>query len=149
MSVTLQIVTGTLVLLVCSGLQIVLLAAVIRHLSRMHLNAKDMHLLRNWVWPTASAFLAVVVGHTAHVWLWATSFIVLGALAAFPDALYFSLVTYTTVGYGDVTVGPDYRLYAAMAAVTGLFNFGLSTAFLVGLFTRLLQRNTDNGQDQR
>jgi len=64
-------------------------------------------------------------------------------LPDFSDALYFLLITYTTVGYGDVTVGPDYTLYAAMAAVTGLLNFGLSTAFLVGLFTRLLPAELD------
>ena len=55
------------------------------------------------------------------------------------------LVTYTTVGYGDVIVGPDYRLFAAMAAVTGLLNFGLSTAFLVGLFGRLLPDDPGRG----
>lgn len=87
---------------------------------------------------TAFAFAAVVLAHTVQVWAWAATFIALGALTGFADALYFSLVTYTTLGYGDVTVGQDFRLFAAMAAVTGVLSFGLSSAFLVGLLARIL-----------
>ncbi len=81
----------------------------------------------------------VILAHTIQVWTWAFSFVALGAIDEFGRAIYFSLVTYTTVGYGDVTVGPKFRVFGAMASVTGLLNFGLSTAFLVGLFTRMLE----------
>jgi len=138
MSATLQIVTGSILLLVCSALHIVLLVAVIGFLGRLRRRPDSRSLPRHWVFPTAIAFLVVILAHTIQVWIWAASFIAFSTLPNFSDALYFALVTYTTVGYGDVTVGPDHRLYAAMAAVTGLLNFGLSTAFLVGLFTRLL-----------
>ncbi|MGI9356583.1 MAG: potassium channel family protein [Rhizobiaceae bacterium] len=138
-----QIVTGSFLLLVCSALHIVLLVSVIGLLGRMGHRTNSRSLPRYWVFPTAIAFAAVILAHTIQVWLWALSFIAFSVLPDFSDALYFSLVTYTTVGYGDVTVGPDHRLYAAMAAVTGLLNFGLSTAFLVGLFTRLLPREAE------
>ena len=61
-----------------------------------------------------------------------------GTLPDLADAIYFSLVTYTTLGYGDIVVGSGFRVFAAMAAVTGLLNFGISTAFLVGLIGRLM-----------
>ena len=63
----------------------------------------------------------------------------MGALPNLSDALYFSIVTYTTLGYGDIIVGQEFRIFAAMAALTGLLNLGLSTAFLVGLFGRILK----------
>jgi hypothetical protein len=53
-------------------------------------------------------------------------------------AVYFSLVTYTTLGYGDIVLAENIRLYGALASVTGLLAFGLSTAFLVAVFAKLL-----------
>ena len=83
--------------------------------------------------------LAVIIfSHTIQVWLWALTFVLLDALPNLADAVYFSLVTYTTLGYGDITLNQDFRIFGAMEAVTGLLNFGLSTAFLVSVITRLL-----------
>ena len=86
-----------------------------------------------------AAFVAVVFSYTVQVWAWAAAFISMGALPNLSDALYFSIVTYTTLGYGDIIVGQEFRIFAAMAALTGLLNLGLSTAFLVGLFGRILK----------
>ena len=51
-----------------------------------------------------------------------------------PGALYFSIVTWTTLGYGDFTPPPELRLVAAIQALVGYLFFGLS----VGLGTFLL-----------
>ena len=72
--------------------------------------------------------LAVI---TAGVWLWATAFILLGVFPTFEEAMYFSLVTFTTLGFGDVLLPVEWRLLAGMAAANGLLNFGLLTALLV------------------
>lgn len=76
---------------------------------------------------------------SVQVWIWAIVFVMAGTLPDLAEAIYFSLVTYTTLGYGDVVVGSGVRIFGAMAAVTGLLNFGFSTAFLVGLFARLMR----------
>lgn len=55
------------------------------------------------------------------------------------SALYFSLVTFTTLGYGDIVLGEGLRIFGAFASVTGLLAFGLSTAFMVALMTRVFQ----------
>lgn len=49
--------------------------------------------------------------------------------AEFPTALYFSIVTWTTLGYGDFAPPPEIRLIAAFEASAGLIFFGL----LIGL----------------
>lgn len=138
MTTTMQIVWGSVLLLVCSGAHLVVLMATAGLLQRLGDRYPKPLKGGHWGTITAIAFIAVIAAHTIQVWLWAFSFIVLGALNAFHDAIYFALVTYTTLGYGDVIVGENFRLFAAMAAVTGLLNFGLSTAFLVGLLARLL-----------
>ncbi|MCB1494367.1 MAG: two pore domain potassium channel family protein [Bauldia sp.] len=82
--------------------------------------------------------LAVVFGHTVVVWIWSTAFVLSGALPNMEQSVYFTLVTYTTLGYGDLTLSEEFRVFGTMAAVTGLLNFGISTAFLVGVISRIL-----------
>src|SRR5512134_1141270 len=62
--------------------------------------------------------------------------LVLGVLADWNTAVYFSIVTMTSVGYGDVILSGDWRLLAAFQAMNGMLLFGLTTAFL---FTVLQQ----------
>ena len=133
-----QIMWGTLVLSACSLIHLVILAWAVGLLTRLGNYTRQHHYSVRWGIMFGLAFGMVVFAHTVQVWVWAGSFVYMGMLPKLASAVYFALVTYTTVGYGDVTVGDGFRVYAAMASVTGLLNFGLSTAFLVGLFAKLL-----------
>lgn len=88
---------------------------------------------------TLTAFCFVIIAHSIQVWIWAVSFLAFQTVGSLNEAVYFSLVTYTTLGYGDIVLGEGFRVYAAMAAVTGLLSIGLSTAFLAGLLGRFLR----------
>jgi len=57
------------------------------------------------------------------------------------DSLYFSIVTWTTLGYGDFTPPADIRLIAALQALLGYAFFGI----IVGLGTDRLISRTDRG----
>ena len=57
--------------------------------------------------------------------LWALLYDLGGALDSFSEALYFSLVAFTSLGYGDVTVGVDWRLVAGCQALSGLLLVGM------------------------
>ena len=131
-----QIMLGSLGLGVSSLIHIAVLLAAISALRHVSSRVGETQFLKPGLL-IATALAAVVVGHTIPVWLWAAAFLAVGALPTLADAIYFSLVTYTTVGYGDVTVGPETRIFGAMASVTGVLNFGLSTAFLVRLVAKL------------
>ncbi|MFC3118107.1 ion channel [Jhaorihella thermophila] len=48
-------------------------------------------------------------------------------------------MTYTTVGYGDLTLGPGLRVFGTFAGVAGVLGFGISSAFLIAVMSRLLQ----------
>lgn len=138
MSLIMQIFWGTIVLSVCSLIHLVILAWAVGLLIRLGKYTRQHHYSLRWGIMFSLAFGLVVFAHTIQVWVWAGTFVYMGMLPRLASAIYFALVTYTTVGYGDVTVGDGFRVYAAMASVTGLLNFGLSTAFLVGLFSKLL-----------
>ncbi|MGW8286164.1 MAG: potassium channel family protein [Candidatus Deferrimicrobiaceae bacterium] len=74
--------------------------------------------------------------------LWALTYFLLpdlGALRAFPNALYFSYITFTTLGYGDITIVSRWRLLSGVEAMNGILLFGWSTAMLFGLIQHLWQ----------
>ena len=68
---------------------------------------------------------------TAGVWMWAFAFKGLGVFQTMEMSVYFSLVAFTTLGFGDVLLPVEGRLLSGMAAANGLLNFGLVTAILV------------------
>jgi hypothetical protein len=140
MTVTMQILSGSLVLGLCSFIHLCLLAVAVRLLKRLGAGGADDDPYGLRIIELMGAGLAaVVLAHTVQVWIWAAAFVMAGTLSDLADAIYFSLVTYTTLGYGDIVIGSGFRIFGAMAAVTGLLNFGISTAFLVGLLGRLVR----------
>jgi hypothetical protein len=80
--------------------------------------------------------LFVMLVHSLQVWIWAITFQGVGAFSELEPALYFSLVSFSTVGFGDITLGPDWRLLSALTAANGFISFGWSTAYMVELVRR-------------
>lgn len=74
--------------------------------------------------------------HSIEVWTWAAWFVALGVIPQFENALYFSTVTFSTVGYGDIVPDPAWRLFASLEGVNGFILIGWSTAYLVAASTR-------------
>ncbi|RLJ60098.1 ion channel [Litoreibacter meonggei] len=68
---------------------------------------------------------------TLSIWGWAGVYLYIGLFDRLETALYFAIVSFTTVGYGDVVIDENWRLLAGMTATNGLLVFGLFTAFLV------------------
>jgi hypothetical protein len=83
--------------------------------------------------------LVLAMGLAAYVEsaLWAAFYVWVGALPVFDDALYFSLVTYTTLGYGDVTLNEEWRILGAFQSANGIIMFGWTTAVIAAVAHRL------------
>lgn len=126
-----QIAWGSVALGVCALVHIATLVAGIRLLQAINRGVGERAVTLRWFVVLAAAFAVVVFGHTAQTWIWAVSFVIKGAFTSIDEAAYFALVTSTTLGYGDITLGAGDRMFAAMSAVSGLLTFGLSTAFLI------------------
>ena len=81
------------------------------------------------------AMLTVVIGTfgllTVQVWLWAIAYYLLGVVGDFDTALYFSTVTFSTIGYGDVLPAHGWRLLSALEGIDGFLLIGWSTAYLI------------------
>jgi hypothetical protein len=83
------------------------------------------------------ATLGVFAVHTIEIWLFALLYRLLGSFNSFEEALYFSTVTYATIGYGDFTLPHAWRVLGAIEGATGVIMLGWSTAFLVSLLSQL------------
>lgn len=71
-------------------------------------------------------FLATII----EVWTWALLYLALGAVSSLEQAAYFSTVTFTTLGFGDITLDENWRLLSSFEAANGLLMFGWSTALV-------------------
>lgn len=78
----------------------------------------------------------------SEIWLWAVMYRALGELSDLQEALYFSTVTFTTLGYGDVVLQSSLRLLASFQSINGIIIFGWTTAVIVALVHRILVHDT-------
>jgi hypothetical protein len=84
--------------------------------------------------------LVLVVLHAIEILIWAGSYIVLlpvGELASFEKAVYFSFVTFTTLGYGDIILSEGWRILSGIEALNGILLIGWTTAMLFAVVQRI------------
>lgn len=84
-----------------------------------------------------AAAVGIILIHTVEIWTFAALYLQLGCFGHFEEALYFSTVTYSTIGYGDLVMPHAWRILGAIEGAAGIVMLGWSTAFLVSLLTQL------------
>lgn len=136
-----QIMWGSLYLGACFVVEILLLVWCTQSIRRLSVGWRRRSLPIRTGGVISLALVFIVVAHTVQVWIWAGAWILSDVLPDWNTAIYFSMVTYTTVGYGDVVLGPNLRIFGTFASIAGLLAFGLSTAYLVAILSRLLERH--------
>ena len=72
-----------------------------------------------------------------EVGIWAVAYMELGAIDEIEPAIYFSMVTFTTVGYGDIVIDDHWRLLASFEAANGIIMFGWTTAIVIAVVQRV------------
>ena len=81
----------------------------------------------------------LILLHIFEMSLWAAFYLIGQAMPDAAAALYFSSVTYTTVGYGDLVLPQKWRLVGGVEALTGILMCGWSTGFFFTVVTRMQQ----------
>ena len=80
-----------------------------------------------------SAAIVLLMLHVVEVFLWALTYMALPGLdnlETLEKAVYFSMVTFTGLGYGDITLGLRWRWLSGIEAMNGILLFGWTTAML-------------------
>ncbi len=83
--------------------------------------------------------VGIFIVHTVEIWIWAVLYRWLGEFESMERALYFSTVTFTTLGYGDITLQERWQLLSSFEAANGIILFGVSTAFVFGVIRKLFE----------
>lgn len=94
----------------------------------------------------AATVIAVAVLHGCEAAVWAVVYRLIGVVPDFETAFYFSFVAFTTVGFGDVTLAPPWRILSAMEAADGMLLFGWSTAFLFAVVQRVWRSGQESNR---
>ena len=136
-----QVAFGSALLVLCALIHVAVIAAGVPLLARFGRAARPWHRANRIALLLSTSIALVLLAHTLEIWLWAAIFAWRADLTSFAEAFYFATVTYTTLGYGDVVLGPNARIFASFAAITGLLTFGVSTAFLIALISRVLPKS--------
>jgi hypothetical protein len=84
-------------------------------------------------------FGVVVILHMLETAVWAVFYFGRQLFPNFETSLYFSLTTYTAIGFGDVVLPDNWRLLGGVEGISGLLLCGLSTAFLFLIVTTYQQ----------
>jgi hypothetical protein len=137
------VVIGLLAMSACLALQVLASVVAARYFARV--TKRPQGLIRK---PWRAVFvqfsvlmILLMLGNILQIAFWALLYTALGAFEDFETALYFSGVTFTSLGYGDVVLTGRMRLLGPLQAANGLMMFGITTA----LFIAAVQQAISNG----
>ena len=102
-------------------------------------------------WPITWLLIRIawllILFHLLEIAAWALLFWWEKCLPDLESSFYFSGVTYATLGYGDLLLAKEWRLFGPLEALTGNLMVGLSIAFFFAVVTRkFLQRLAEGSQ---
>ena len=86
---------------------------------------------------------ALVLAMLVVASVWGILLLGLGVFSDLETSTYFSMISFTTVGYGDVVAPIEWRLLSAFISVDGFLLFGLNTAFIFEILRRMRDDKAD------
>ena len=89
------------------------------------------------MWTLIRLVSLLLILHLSEMAVWAAAFTVGNVLPDFETALYYSLKSYTTVGYGDVLPPVSWRLLGPIEAAVGVLMLGWSASIIVATVQRI------------
>ena len=126
-----QVLLASALLVLTTTIHAAGMAVSFRWLKLLH--TKRLETVSMWIRSLAVGVLVLVmfVATLIETSVWAMTYIVLGAISTFEEALYFSMVTYSTLGYGDVVLGEQWRLLSSFQAANGILMFGWTVSLII------------------
>lgn len=84
-------------------------------------------------------FSMFMILHVTETGIWALFYYSRNLFDDFETCLYFSMGSYTTIGYGDVVLAQRWRLLGAVEGISGVLLCGLSTAVIFTALNAMIQ----------
>ena len=87
-----------------------------------------------------------ILMHLLQIAVWAFFYLWNHGMPDLQTAFYFSAVTYTTTGYGDLVLPKEWRVVGGIEALTGILMCGLSTGLFFAVFAKVFGLHRGNSQ---
>lgn len=134
------ILLGIIVMMACLGIQVVTVALVIRRYARGSRHSYQGNPYVEAYKELSWVMVALLLSGMLQMAGWACLYRLLGQFDDFETALYFSGVTFTSLGYGDITLPKRVRILSPMEAADGLMMFGIISAVFMGALQNSVKR---------
>ncbi|MEL6869115.1 MAG: ion channel [Pseudomonadota bacterium] len=128
---------GSMMMLLTVVVESVFIATAIAAMNRFGPRLVNVNMLLRMIVLLSSLALWLMAAISAALWMWALLFFWLGEFDTIRQAIYFSTVSATTLGFGDVLLSERWQLLSGFIAANGLVMFSLNTAFLFDVLQRL------------
>jgi len=134
------LLTGFILIVICVLVQAFAYALWMKYTCRFLDHSKDLspyHLLL--VLTKSVLYLSIL--HAFQTLIWAIGYylnpITCLKFKNFTESIYFSLVTFTTLGYGDITLNSEWRILSGLEGINGIMLIGCSTAMIFSLMEQI------------
>jgi len=127
-----NIILSAFLLLVTCGMHLLGMIFVM-HLLHLEKGSIRIRLRRVRAYLVGEVVMVMAITSILEALLWAFAYMALGEIKNLEPAFYFSMVTFTTLGYGDIVLDESWRLVASFQAATGIIMFGWTTAILIAV----------------
>ena len=136
-----KILIAFVLVAVTVSVQAVGLAALLKALVKSYAQLPT----RFWpvTWLLIRVTWALIFIHVTEIAVWALFFWWHKCLPDIESSFYFSGVTYATIGYGDLVLPKEWRLFGPVEGLTGILMCGLSTAFFFAVISKMLRARTE------
>ena len=137
------ILFGVLIICINVILQSVITVFSLKYLHQFNSKKGEIS-IKAVLFQTSLSVSLLTLLHGAQCTIWAATFYFnpnIDNLYSFKEAIYFSLITFTAVGYGVVVINGDWKILAGLEAINGIMMVGWSTALMFSYFQIILKKN--------
>jgi hypothetical protein len=138
-----KLVIGWCLLAVCVVIHAAGVISAVRWIRRQPSPGKQF--LR-WTWMFICVAGYVIFLHLSEISAWAFLYFFMRAMPDLQSAFYFSGVTYTTTGYGDLVLPEPWRLVGGIEALTGILMCAWSSGFFFAVVGRMYEEQSEPAQ---
>ena len=131
---------GLLAMSACLAVQMLASVYAVRYFTLAATGPLGPNPLRSILLQFSILMVLLMLGTIVQVVFWALIYAALGAFEDFETAVYFSGVTFTSLGYGDVVLKGRMRLLAPLQAANGLMMFGVTTALFIAAIEQVIAK---------